>query len=185
MLNSGIGFSVLKLNGNSRRVSQGVYFCGLNSLIGGGINPCDYLYTSYVLENLEKLLVGQICEYEWGGGERTWFISEPKNTTVIDNFSWQENIEISTLEILSLMKVRQQLMEDWSRKDITNLIKYSFDKVKKNKSNYLEDKEACRYKVYDEDSALWVMMVLVEADFDLSAEEFCNQLKYNDRFFTP
>ena len=86
MLKYEAGFSVLKFDGKSRNCSKGLYFEDVKSLLSAGMNPCDYAYTSEVINKLKRLLSEEICEFEWGGGERTWFLSEPELTLVTDNF---------------------------------------------------------------------------------------------------
>lgn len=185
MLQYKAGFSVLKFDGTSRSCGKGLYFEEVKSLIASGINPCDYSYTSEVICELRRLLSEEIYEYEWGGGERTCFISDPELTMVTDNFSWQENFDLPTSDILELMHVRKRLMDDWSKDEITNLIKDSFEKVREDKSKYIDDGDGIRYKVLDAESGLIVLMILLGDDFILTPQEYCDQLIFNPRFFPP
>lgn len=183
MLKYETGFSVHKFDGKSRRSGKGLYFEELHYLIPTGINPCGYTHTSEIIVELEKLISGETSEYEWGGGERTWFISERNITLATDNFAKYGNIELPTVEILELMKVRKQLMEDWSRDDVSSLVKHSFEKVKDNRLKYIDNEKDFLFKVCDDETGLIVLMVLLEDDFNITSEAFCSQLKFDDRFF--
>ncbi|MCB0541199.1 MAG: hypothetical protein KDE33_27070 [Bacteroidetes bacterium] len=185
MLKYEAGFSVLKFDGKSRNCSKGLYFEDVKSLLSAGMNPCDYAYTSEVINKLKRLLSEEICEFEWGGGERTWFLSEPELTLVTDNFGWHENVEVPTSQILELMELRKHLMDNWSKDEVTSLIRDSFEKIIKDKSKYIDDEEASRYKIFHSESGFIVLMVLLEEDFEVTPIEYCRQLKFNDNFFPP
>jgi len=180
------GFFITNNKGSYRRIAPGLYFNDMKSLLSYGMNPCDYEYTLEVISNLEKLRSGELLEYEWGGGERTWFISEQELTTAKDNFEKLKNIELPTVSVLEMMRIRRNLMEKWSKEDILELVSTSFRKIKNDKCRYVEDKEGCRYKVVGgEDDDLIVRLILLEEDFGLDDKQYLNQIRFNDVFFPP
>jgi hypothetical protein len=177
------GYSILKFDGSSRAVSPLLLVGDDSYLLSVGINPCDYTYTHEVIDNLEKLVAGEIHEYEWGGGERTWFVSGAESTKAIDNFERYEDIELLTKLILEMMIARKEMMEQLTENEILNLIKQSFEEIKIDPKSYLYEPEACLYKINDDRTGLFVLMVLLEEDFKLTADMYCEELKFNKRFF--
>ena len=137
MLRYEVGFSVLKFDGKSRTCKNAIFFDDFNSLIAWGINPCDYEYLSDIISKINKLISKEIHEYEWGGGERTWFLSKSDTTTVIDNFAWQDNIVVPTSEILEIILGRKQIMDKWKEDDVRDILSISFDKIKQKPISYI------------------------------------------------
>ena len=185
LINVEPGFFITKFDGKNRNLYP-IHFDRENqfdSLLTSGTNPCDYLYTTEIINQLKKLIDADLFEYEWGGGERTWFFSEPELTIATDNFGRNGDVKIPTPSILDIMEMHKRLMDEWPKQDILNLVGQAFEMVKSSRSYFIEDEESSRYRVHDGESGLIILLVLLEQDFSMAHQEFCDQIKFKDQFF--
>ncbi len=178
MLEYEVGFSVNRFDGKNRGCGSGLYFKDTKSLWASGINPCSYNYTLAILEQLENVILGKILEFEWGGGERTWFISKKEVTLATDNFAWVEAQELPTLEVVHMLQARKQLIEMWPREAVFALVGTSFEMIKNDTNSFLENEEGLLYSYGASDSGIVVKLVLQKEDFELATSEYLNQLSF-------
>lgn len=179
MLEYEIGFAVNKFDGMSRTCRSGLFFKDTKSLWASGINPCSYDYTLTVLEQLENVTLGKILDFEWGGGERTWFISKKEVTLATDNFAWVEAQELPTSEVVHMLQVRKQLIEMWPKEAVFALLSTSFERIKNDPNSFLENEQGLLYSYRAIDSGMVVKLVLQREDFELTTNEYLSQLSFN------
>lgn len=172
------GLSVNRFDGKSRICRSGLFFKDTRLLWASGINPCSYDYTLAILEQLENVTLGKILEFEWGGGERTWFISKKETTLATDNFAWVEAQELPTSEVVHMLQVRKQLIEMWPKEAVIALLSTSFERIKNDPNTFLENEEGLLYRYRASDSGMVVKLVLQQEDFELATNEYLSQLSF-------
>lgn len=178
-----VGIGVQRFDGKSRVCGNGIYFDEAISLWAAGINPCSYEYTLEILSSLERVLSGEIIEYEWGGGERTWLVSTKELTIATDNFAWQKEDVKTTVEIIEMLEKRKYLMEKLTKENIFQLLKISFEVIKKEPLSFRNNKNNYLYTYFDMLSKLKVSMILLETDLKIETQDFLDQIVFNNSFF--
>ena len=178
MIEYEIGFAVNKFDGISRTCRSGLFFKDTKLLWASGINPCSYDYTLAILEQLENVTLGKILEFEWGGGERTWFISKKEVTLATDNFAWVEAQELPTSEVVHMLQERKQLIEMWPKEAVFALLSTSFERIKNDPNSFWENEQGLLYRYKVIDCGIVVKLVLQQEDFELATSEYLNQLSF-------
>lgn len=177
------GFFITRLDGGKRTITPVLHSNYSKSLIISGINSCDYNYSVEVKNEIEKLFLNKSDEFEWGGGERTLFFSGASSTIIVDNFNWTETIEISTERLYTLFLSRLDLMNNWSKDSILDLIKNLFKKVVHSKQDFVEKEQDFLYSIKNEENDITIKFILMDEDFDITDEEFLNQIELKQEFF--
>ena len=176
MIDYEIGFAVNRFDGKCRVCKSALFFNAGHSLLASGINPCSYEYVLEIISNLEKIISGEMLEFEWGGGERTWFVSSKESTMALDNFGWSNSIELQTSTMIKILESKKNLSENWVKGDILLLLGKAFDLICQDFNRFIEDKDGCLYKFKEEDTNLVVKLILLEEDLTIKQETYLEQV---------
>jgi len=150
----------------------------------GYLKDCNLYTTKDIISNLEKIIRGELREYEWGGGQGRIYITSYQKMSNLEDMIYDENLgEIPTKKLLALMKKWRDFLYDWTEKDkLEEVIRRAFLEIKKNKESTLLVDGVPRYEVKASDGKTIINLVIEEEAFKLSPEKYIKELNFSSNF---
>jgi len=168
-----ISFSIQILRKELNR--KVIYSLGIEGIPNSSyLRNCNQSYTDEIIQHLEKILSGDLNEYEWGQ-ERIYITSNKYNSQIEDMIHDECLGTYSTSVLLEVMRKWKLFLQKWNDINYMNeKLKIAFQDIILSPMTYHVSENF--YKIQT-DTNVSFNLILSDSDLLLTPEEYCLTVK--------